>query len=138
MTPHYRRRVSPFGNLRVTGSLHLTGAVSLLATPFFGSQRQGIHRTPLLAYVVQPCKSESIDEIIRLRSSRLLDGTYPRARYAVFKVRESLTGSTPFEAWRKNSNRPTLLAFLRQTTIVVETTGLEPVTFSVQGRHSPN
>ena len=49
IAPHDRRRVAPFGNLRVQGSLHLAGALSLLATPFIGSQRQGIHRAPLVA-----------------------------------------------------------------------------------------
>ncbi len=51
VTPHDRRGVTPFGNLRVQGSLHLAGAVSLLATPFIGSQRQGIHRVPLVTCV---------------------------------------------------------------------------------------
>lgn len=48
-TPHYRRQVTPFGNLRVQACLQLAGAISLLATSFVGSQCQGIHRTPLVA-----------------------------------------------------------------------------------------
>ena len=49
VTLHYERRVSPFGHPRVPGCLHLTGALSLLATPFIGRQRLGIHRAPLVA-----------------------------------------------------------------------------------------
>ena len=49
VTLHDERQVSPFGHPRVKGSLHLTGALSLLATPFIGSQRLGIHRTPFVA-----------------------------------------------------------------------------------------
>ena len=48
-TPHYRRQVAPFGDPRVQACLQLTGAVSLLATSFIGSQCQGIHRTPFFA-----------------------------------------------------------------------------------------
>ena len=43
---HYGRVVSQFGYPRVKGCLHLTGAISWLATPFIGSQYQGIHRVP--------------------------------------------------------------------------------------------
>ena len=50
VTPRYRRWVAPFGNPRVSACLQLTEAVSLLATPFIGSQRQGIHRAPLVAW----------------------------------------------------------------------------------------
>ena len=50
VTSRYRRWVAPFGNPRVKACLQLTEAVSLLATPFFGSQRQGIRRAPLVAW----------------------------------------------------------------------------------------
>ena len=46
LIPRYGYLVAQFGNLRVKGSMHLTGAVSWLATPFVGSQCQGIHRAP--------------------------------------------------------------------------------------------
>ena len=49
-TPRYRRRVSPFGHPRITACLQLPGAISLLATPFIGSQCQGILRAPFVAW----------------------------------------------------------------------------------------
>ena len=45
----YGYLVTQFGNPRVKGCLHLTGAVSWLATPLIGSQYQGIHHVPFLA-----------------------------------------------------------------------------------------
>jgi hypothetical protein len=50
VSPHYGRWVAPFGYPRVIACLQLTVAVSLLATPFFGSQCQGILRAPFLAW----------------------------------------------------------------------------------------
>jgi hypothetical protein len=49
VTQHYLCRVAPFGYLRVQACLQLAGAVSLLATPFIGSQCQGIHHAPFVA-----------------------------------------------------------------------------------------
>lgn len=49
VTLHDERRVTPFGNPRIKGCLHLPGALSLLATPFIGPQCLGIHRAPLVA-----------------------------------------------------------------------------------------
>ena len=46
VTSRYGRVVAQFGDPRVKGCLHLTGAISWLATPFIGSQYQGIHRVP--------------------------------------------------------------------------------------------
>ena len=49
MTPHYRRRVSSFGNLRVKGCSTPYRSFSQSSTPFIGSRSQGIHHVPLLS-----------------------------------------------------------------------------------------
>ena len=49
MTPHYRRRVSPFGNPRVTGYSAPHRGLSQPFTPFFDSWCQGIHHVPLIS-----------------------------------------------------------------------------------------
>jgi hypothetical protein len=49
MTPHYRRRVAPFGNPRINGHSTPSRGLSQSFTPFFGSRCQGIHRVPLLS-----------------------------------------------------------------------------------------
>ena len=43
------RRVSPFGNPRIKACLAAHRGLSQLATSFIASQRQGIHRLPLIA-----------------------------------------------------------------------------------------
>ena len=49
MTPHYRRRVAPFGNPRINGHSTPSRGLSQSFTPFIGSRCQGIHRVPLLS-----------------------------------------------------------------------------------------
>src|SRR4029079_13653285 len=49
VTPHYRRRVSPFGNPRVKGCSTPHRGLSQSSTPFFDSRCQGIHHVPLLS-----------------------------------------------------------------------------------------
>ena len=49
MTPHYQRRVSPFGNPRVKGCSTPNRGFSQSSTPFFGSRCQGIHHVPLIS-----------------------------------------------------------------------------------------
>ena len=49
MTPHYRRRVSPFGNPRVKGCSAPHRGLSQPFTPFIDSWCQGIHHMPLLS-----------------------------------------------------------------------------------------
>ena len=49
MTPHYRRRVFPFGDPRVKGCSAPHRGLSQPSTSFFGSWCQGIHRVPLLS-----------------------------------------------------------------------------------------
>ncbi len=49
VTPHYRRRVSPFGNPRVKGCSTPHRGLSQSSTPFIDSRCQGIHRVPLLS-----------------------------------------------------------------------------------------
>ena len=49
MTPHYRRRVSPFGHPRVKGCSAPHRGLSQPSTSFFGSWCQGIHHVPLLS-----------------------------------------------------------------------------------------
>ena len=49
MTPHYRRRVSPFGNPRVKGCSAPHRGLSQPSTSFFGSWCQGIHHMPLIS-----------------------------------------------------------------------------------------
>ena len=49
MPRHSPRRVSPFGNPRFKRLLAARRGLSQLATSFIGSQRQGIHRVPLVA-----------------------------------------------------------------------------------------
>jgi hypothetical protein len=49
VTGHYPSRVSPFGHPRVIARLTAYRGLSQPATSFFGSQRQGIHRRPLVA-----------------------------------------------------------------------------------------
>src|SRR5947208_83195 len=49
MTPHYQRRVCPFGNPRIRGCSAPTRGLSQPSTPFFGSWCQGIHHLPLLS-----------------------------------------------------------------------------------------
>ena len=189
IAPHYRRRVAPFGNLRVKGSLHLAGAVSLLATPFIGSQRQGIHRTPLVTYRSTVQKEEhrrnhfAIDDVGRqeLQSSgvgelrrtttvfhRSDSGTRGsgRRRHHAFAMQLSRYTSRdrrvsgfgfgvsappprvdtwvhPYTHNGRSLVCPDVRNPKRETRNLrgyrlVETTGLEPVTFSVQGRRSPN
>ena len=48
VTGHDSRRVSPFGHPRLKHAAAHRG-LSQLAAPFIASQRQGIHRTPLVA-----------------------------------------------------------------------------------------
>ena len=48
VTGHDSRRVSPFGHPRLKHAAAHRG-LSQLTTPFIASQRQGIHRTPLVA-----------------------------------------------------------------------------------------
>jgi hypothetical protein len=47
VTPHYRRRVSPFGNLRIKGCSTPPRSFSQSSTAFIGSGCQGIHHMPL-------------------------------------------------------------------------------------------
>ena len=49
VTPHYERRVSPFGHLRITGCSAPTRSFSQPSTSFIGSRCQGIHHLPLLS-----------------------------------------------------------------------------------------
>ena len=49
MTPHYRCRVSPFGNPRVNGYSAPHRGLSQPFTSFFASRCQGIHHAPLLS-----------------------------------------------------------------------------------------
>ncbi len=49
MTPYYRRRVSPFGHLRIKACLAAPRSLSQLATSFVAFSRLGIHRVPLVA-----------------------------------------------------------------------------------------
>src|SRR4051812_46019494 len=49
VTPHYRRRVSPFGNPRVKGCSTPHRGLSQSSTSFIGSRCQGIHHVPLLS-----------------------------------------------------------------------------------------
>ena len=49
VTPHYRRRVSPFGNPRVKGCSTPHRGLSQSSTPFLDSRCQGIHHVPLLS-----------------------------------------------------------------------------------------
>ena len=49
VTGHYPSRVSPFGHPRVKACLTAHRGISQPATSFLGSQRQGIHRKPLVA-----------------------------------------------------------------------------------------
>ena len=49
MTPHYRRRVFPFGDPRVKGCSAPHRGLSQPSTSFFGSRCQGIHRVPFLS-----------------------------------------------------------------------------------------
>jgi hypothetical protein len=46
---HYPGRVSPFGHPRIKARLTAPRGLSQPATSFIGSQRQGIHRKPLVA-----------------------------------------------------------------------------------------
>ena len=49
MTPHYRRRVFPFGDPRVEGCSAPHRGLSQPSTSFFGSWCQGIHHMPLIS-----------------------------------------------------------------------------------------
>ena len=49
VTPHYQRRVSPFGNPRVKGCSTPHRGLSQSSTSFIGSRCQGIHHAPLLS-----------------------------------------------------------------------------------------
>lgn len=49
MTGYEPRRVSPFGNLRISACLAAPRSLSQLTTSFIASRYQGIHRTPLVA-----------------------------------------------------------------------------------------
>ncbi len=49
VTPHYRRRVSPFGNPRVKGYSAPHRGLSQPFTSFIASRCQGIHHVPLLS-----------------------------------------------------------------------------------------
>jgi hypothetical protein len=49
MTPHYRRRVYPFGDPRVKGCSAPNRGLSQPSTSFFDSWCQGIHRKLLLS-----------------------------------------------------------------------------------------
>ena len=49
VTPHYQRRVSPFGHPRINGYSAPTRGLSQPFTPFISSRCQGIHHLPLLS-----------------------------------------------------------------------------------------
>jgi hypothetical protein len=49
VTPHYQRRVSPFGHPRIKGYSAPPRGLSQPFTPFIGSRCQGIHHLPLLS-----------------------------------------------------------------------------------------
>ncbi len=49
VTPHYRRRVSPFGHPRIKGHSAPPRGLSQPFTPFIDSRCQGIHHVPLLS-----------------------------------------------------------------------------------------
>ena len=49
VTPHYRRRVYPFGDPRVKGCSTPHRGLSQSSTSFIGSRCQGIHHVPLLS-----------------------------------------------------------------------------------------
>lgn len=196
IAPHYRRRVAPFGYLRVKGSMHLAGALSLLATPFIGSQRQGIHRTPLVTYRSTVQKEEhrrnhfAIDDVGRQETGdrsqesgerQRRTANVPqdpgsgargsgRRRHPAFAMQLSrctsrvrrvsglgfgVSGYGPATSGGHmgpplhpvHNDRPLVCPEQRNPKretrdlrgcCLVETTGLEPVTFSVQGRRSPN
>ncbi len=53
VTGHYPSRVSPFGYPRIVTSLTAPRGFSQPATSFFGSQHQGIHRGPLVAWNIE-------------------------------------------------------------------------------------
>ena len=53
VTHHNVGQVSPFGHPRITARLPTPRGLSQATTSFFGSQCQGIHRTPLQNYTTK-------------------------------------------------------------------------------------
>ena len=76
MTPHYRRRVFPFGDPRVKGCSAPHRGLSQPSTSFIDSWCQGIHRKPLTILTVIRPIAEAVGRKLK----------YPYWPCAVFKV----------------------------------------------------
>ena len=110
VTEHDFRRVSPFRNSRIIGCLAPPRDLSQLTTSFIAFRRQGIH--PMLL------------------STCLLEKNFPSNPYAI--VNQPHQTSAWFELAHLARPLKQLGAFL------VEVDGIEPTTFCVQSRRSPN
>ena len=71
VTGHDPGRVSPFGYLRIKALLAAPRSFSQPHASFIGSWRQGIHREPLLTWLV--------DARARYRVLKVLEGSHPQS-----------------------------------------------------------
>jgi hypothetical protein len=100
-TAHDGRRVSPFGNPRITAWLPAPRGLSQAPTSFFGSWYQGIHRVPLKTWLhTTNCKyAEEPPAPEGKRELQVLDA---RVHCAVLKKR-----TAPQAPLRTRGRRPT-------------------------------
>ena len=114
VTEHDFRRVSPFRNSRIKGCLAPPRDLSQLTTSFIAFRRQGIH--PML---LSTCLLEKnfLPIPMQLSISRPLRGHQASAWFELAHLARPLKQLGPF---------------------LVEVDGIEPTTFCVQSRRSPN
>jgi hypothetical protein len=77
VTSNYARQVSPFGNPRIEVWLPTPRGLSQAPTSFFGSWCQGIHRVPLITWLLQMMLASTM-QFSKYGRSRRLDRRVPR------------------------------------------------------------
>ena len=156
MTGYHPRRVAPFGHPWIASCQRFPRAFRRVATSFFGDQRQGIHRVPIIPACSFPHtvprslqgRHPQQDMLRRpLFLCRIADEAgsrrqavrrclLPAARCPRIRPRSATT--------RHQNGRPSSCAWVgsHASSLLkvpsVEPRGLEPRTSAVQGRRSPN
>src|SRR6202020_667849 len=80
VTSNYARRVSPFGNPRIEVWLPTNRGLSQAPTSFFGSWCQGIHRVPLVTWLLQMMLASTM-QFSKYGRSRHPDRRVPRSTH---------------------------------------------------------
>ena len=95
-TAHHGRRVSPFGNPRITAWLPAPRGLSQAPASFIGSWYQGIHRVPLKTWHNKNHYKYAEDPSPEGKEAQVLDA---RVHCAVLKIRTALGALPPHPRW---------------------------------------